>query len=522
MPAERFMTIFAGLDRAYGRYDTDGSSKTAIGGKKAGGKASTVLGALTPDLWQRHIDGKTGIGVVPIKDNACVHWGAIDIDVYDLDLPKLESECLELGLPLILCRTKSGGAHLFLFCKEETSAAIVRAKLTQFASALGYIGIEIYPKQIELASNKDVGNWLNMPYFNAAETNRYAILGGSPLDIQDFLKLVDKRMVDEEELNAINPVVTDNFQDGPPCLQLLSRSGFPEGHRNDSLFSLGVYCKAKYGDDWEEALDKMNRDYMQPPLGSKEVSALVKGLSRKDGYFYKCKQPPLCNNCNKELCRSREFGIASNDDSPGVLFDRLEKWESPDKESQEEPTWYVSIAGRRIQLTTAELQNQNLFNLKCINKLNKMLKIIKPAAWRAIMDELLQRVEVHENPADAGPEGRGWVLIEQFCTGRAQARDKSEIKQGKPFTGYKDGTPLKDGDRTGAYTFFRSADMLRFMDQQRFRDLNPKALYDLIRRKGGYHAQMNIKGTCIQYWAVPAFAIQTEDYDVPEIDKEKF
>ena len=522
MPAERFAAIFSGLDRAYGRYDTDGTSKKATGGEKAGGKANTVLGTLTVEMWQRHLDGKTGIGVIPIKDNGHVHWGAIDIDVYDLDIPKLEQECKDLELPLVVCRTKSGGAHLFLFCEEEIKATIVRTKLTQFASALGYVGVEIYPKQTELASNKDVGNWLNMPYFNAGNTNRYALLGGSPIDVHQFLDLAARRTVTEDTLRAINPVVHDEFQDGPPCLQALSRGGFGEGHRNDSLYSIAVYCRAKYGDDWEEVVDKMNREYMQPPLGSKEVAALVKGLSRKNGYFYKCKQQPMCTHCNKELCREREFGIASNDDSPGVMFDGLEKWSPADKESQEKPVYFVQINGRRIQTTAEELMAQHRFNIRCVERLDMALKPVKPAVWNAIVNELLSRVEHHENPADIGSDGRAWILIEQFCTGRAQAFDRSEIKQGKPYTGYKDLSPLKDGDREGAFTFFRFADLARFLDQQRFRDLNDKEIYALIRRKGGFHAQMNIKGTCVQYWGVPAFDMQTEDYDIPPIDKEKF
>ena len=170
MYSERFMALFAGLDRAHGKYELNGSSK----GSKVGGKASTILGPVTLELWNRHIDGKLGLGIIPIREDGTVVWGAIDIDVYEgMDLPKLEAECESLKLPLVICRTKSGGAHLFLFCKEPLKATIVRSKLIQFASALGHVGVEVYPKQTELASKEDVGNWLNMPYFGGDMTTRF-------------------------------------------------------------------------------------------------------------------------------------------------------------------------------------------------------------------------------------------------------------------------------------------------------------------------------------------------------------
>jgi hypothetical protein len=55
------------------------------------------------------------------EDDACL-WGAIDIDQYPLDHSEVLKRLSRLELPLVVCRSKSGGAHLYLFFKEFVEA----------------------------------------------------------------------------------------------------------------------------------------------------------------------------------------------------------------------------------------------------------------------------------------------------------------------------------------------------------------------------------------------------------------
>ena len=48
-----------------------------------------------------------------------VKWAAIDIDVNDIDHSRLEAKVNELGLPLIVCRSKSGGTELGCLAKKN-------------------------------------------------------------------------------------------------------------------------------------------------------------------------------------------------------------------------------------------------------------------------------------------------------------------------------------------------------------------------------------------------------------------
>ena len=82
------------------------------------------------------------------------------------DHKKLINQIGNLNLPLIVFRSKSGGAHVFLFTEEYVSASLMQDKLNEIRSVLGYGGSEVFPKQRELKSKDDTGNFLNLPYFN--------------------------------------------------------------------------------------------------------------------------------------------------------------------------------------------------------------------------------------------------------------------------------------------------------------------------------------------------------------------
>ena len=70
------MKLFEGLPRAHGTYEIKGERAD---GKKQG-KATTVREDVTLEKWQAHLDGKTGIGIIPINDDSSCKFGAIDVD----------------------------------------------------------------------------------------------------------------------------------------------------------------------------------------------------------------------------------------------------------------------------------------------------------------------------------------------------------------------------------------------------------------------------------------------------------
>lgn len=491
--ARRFEQLYRGLQRAHGTYRISGPDAAKKG--KMGGKAVTLFEPPTLDKWQDHLSGGAGLGIVPINESNQCRWGAIDVDVYkDGLLEEIEEHTRQLKLPLVCIRTKSGGAHITAYVSEPLDARMMRAKMTEFAAALGYAGVEIYPKQVQLASERDAGNWLNMPYFDAEKTTRYAIYKGQPLSVSEFLDFAEALRIDPHAFLALSCSSGDHFADGPPCLQTLAKQGIGAGMRNEGLFAMGVYVRMKYPNGWEDEVDKLNQLFVTPPLPSREVQAVCKSLSRKE-YFYTCTKQPIVSFCNKALCLHREYGVGQGDNAPSLDLGRLVKL------CTTPPSWIIDVEGVRFELETEELMSQAKFAKACVDRINKWPPPVKPNVWQQLIQARLDDAEIIEAPEEASPEGRFLWHLEQFCVISAPARVREELLLGKPWT-------------ENGRTYFRSEDMMRYMVQHNFRDITPRKAWALLRNKvGARHEQFQLKGRCTQCWSVPEYHRQSAEFE---------
>ncbi|MCK9231064.1 MAG: hypothetical protein M0P18_10340 [Syntrophales bacterium] len=492
-----FCDLFKGLSDAFGRYVVKSNREK---GGKITGQAWTEKGPVTRELYDLHLKGKQGLGICPITRGNVCYWGAIDIDKYDIDLIKLEQDVKKLKLPFVLCRTKSGGAHLYLFIKgEPVPAIILRDKLLEFATALGFPHSEIFPKQTSLNEN-DLGNWINLPYFNHGTTTRYALENGKAVDLQRFLQLCEETAVDEKELAKIKPPLLEEFSDAPPCLQYLAAIGVQKGQKDAALFNFAVYCKMKYGEEWEARLEEINHKYVHPPALARTVQKVIKPHRKKD-YFYTCSQSPLSQYCNKDTCKLRTFGIGKGG-GPQIMIGALTKINASP------PVWYLNIEGVRVEMVTEDLLSQNRFRKRCLETIHKIPPRMDENQWDALMQEKLDNVEIIEAPEDAGPLGQFLYLLREFCN-LYPATDKSEILRQKPWT-------------EGGKTYFQSPALIAFLNKNRFNYFSTSQLYASIRDLGGEPKSMNIKGKTIRVWVIPEFDKQQEPYDVPKIEKDPF
>lgn len=483
---QRFIALYRGLDRAHGVYQL---TQRAIGGKKLVGKARTEHGEVTEALWIKHLAGEQGLGIVPITDDATCWFGAIDIDKYDINIKEVEAQVATLGLPVLPTRTKSGGVHLYVFGSEPLRADLLKRRLEEWSVALGYGGSEVFPKQSKLLSKSDVGNWLNMPYFNSdsGTTDRYGVLGGKQLDIKAFVERAERLRISNEQLEALAMDEGDDFNEGPPCLQSLARGGFPEGMRNNGLFAVGVYLKKRYPDEWETHLHAYNTKFFKPPLGHAEVTTLAKTLGRKE-YNFTCDKPPIKSFCNRSLCRTREFGVGKGSEDWGVVIDGGDAL----KINGDPPYWIITVNGQRIQMFSEDILNQRAFLRKCVEALGFYPMMLPADKWRAEMNKMMMGARSIEAPPDAGTSGELRWFIQQFCTVFPQAETKEEILTGKPF--------IEDG-----VVYFRGADFRKYLDSQHFRALNGMHLFAEAKRLGVGHDQLWVKGLNIHVWTIKAF-----------------
>lgn len=493
------MQLFEGWTKNYGAYKLTGEV-TEQG--KVVGKTYSLLGEVTVELWDDHLRGRQGLGVIPITDESKVKFGAIDIDEYPLDLTALAMNVAQLKMPLVVCRTKSGGAHLYMFLTDWCSAKIAQQKLREMAAQLGYGQSEVFPKQVTiLAERGDVGQWINMPYFRAEDTERYAVDDdGKKLTIEKFTRFAFHRMVDPESL------VTRKFVDkqdealheGPPCLNHLVVKGFPPGTRNNGLFNLGVYAQKLDPDHWQTRLAEFNTKFMDPPLSPSEVQGVVKSLNKSKGYNYTCKQQPIVSFCNINKCRACKFGV-------GIMGVGMPKLGTLCKIATNPPIWFVDIEGSgRLELETEDLQFVKRYQTRCMDSLSIMPPLVKNELWSELIGKLMSDVTVVEVPEEATPKGVLKGFLDEFCTSRVQAKSREEMLLGKPC--------LED-----ERIYFRLRDLMAFLERQKFREFGINRVAVYLRDWGADKHFFNVKGKGINCYSLPEkmFKKVNEPLDTP-------
>ena len=486
--AKRLLAVFVGAKAAHGTTTVGRIGRNG----KAESKSMIVRSPLTEELVQSHIDGKQGVGAIPINEENKCQFGALDIDIYDLNHNEVQAKIQKMKLPLIHCRSKSGGAHLYLFMKEMEQAAVIRDYLTEMSIALGYSGCEVFPKQDTIIAERgDVGNFINMPYFNAEMPQRYCFNSHTEaLELDEFLDAVDKTRVSESDLEGFRFAGKRKyFTDGPPCLEHLFADGPIDTPRNTCMYQCGIYAKLSDPDNWKNKLEEFNRTLCSEPLPSVEVINLGKSLDRKD-FAYKCKEEPFKSYCDPTLCASRKFGISTDaPDMPSVggLTIML----------SEPRVYFMDVNGARIQLSTEQLQNQILWQRACMEQMNLMPPTVKPQKWQQMVNQLMQGATVIEVPEEATIKGQFKDHLKSYCTSHIRAMAPEEMEMNKPWT-------------DAGSTKFKLDGLIEYLHHRRFKVENRGQLIQLIRDLGGEDSVQNIrksdgKRTTLRCWTVPAF-----------------
>jgi len=423
----RFKEIFTGLERAHGVTFVD---KKGVDGEKIKGKSFVKRETVTDDMWLRHLQGtEPSLGIIPINDeNKCI-WGCLDIDSYaGFDHQKLINKIKLLKLPLVVFRSKSGGAHVFCFTTVPVTAQLMRDKLLSVSAVLGYGGSEVFPKQVELKSEEDTGNFLNLPYFNGDDTTRYAFLeNGEAAGMTGFYGLYERNKLTPEALERLEIKRPESeFSDGPPCIESLTQNKLTDG-RDRVIYQYIQYAKRKWPEDWQNRINQFNYKYFETPLDDKTIQDKIKFHGKKELGF-KCNEEPMCNHCDKKLCRSRKFGIGGES-----IFPELSDLQ---KVELDEPYYWVNVDGERVKLDNIDcLMDQRLFRRTVTKQINKKPSRIKPNEFDKYVDLLLAGVEIVKAPQGSSILDQLQDHLEEFCTNRtAKSTTKEDILRGNVWT----------------------------------------------------------------------------------------
>jgi len=501
---KKFIEIFSGLDRAYGQ--TKSRSKNQRG--KLETDSWIEKQQLTEQKWHDHLDGKEpSLGIIPIKDDNTCTWGAIDIDSYDgFDHKKLIKQLNDNKLPLIVCKSKSGGAHVFLFVKEPAKAIDMQMKLTEISAWLGYGENEIFPRQIEL-NPKGTGNFLNLPYNHPEYPTRYALddEGNALIELGMFIKHYENKVVSNLDMVVIekttDETLKDDFKDAPPCLQTLAfQEGFIEGQRNISMFQLGIYLRQRFpAHELEKKVNEYNHKYMRPPLEFGEMTTIFKQI-KDDKYFYSCPQPDpqdskklvgeFASICEKTKCKNMKFGIGK---AATATITSLKKFVSDD------PMFEVTHNGKVLVIDGDTLAEWPRYRRACVKQINESPKQVKADVWADKVQSLFDDPGYEEIilPGEVSSNGEYLSLLQTFIENYAGAKERQDMLQGMVY---------EEED----FFYFRGESFKDFLKTKRFTKLSGSHQFKIFSDFKGQSTSMRINNNPTKVWKVPTTIKEAE------------
>jgi len=426
-----FIEAFTGLQRNFGSADL---TKTKI--DPTTGKVKPVYEwtgrELTKQDYLDHLNGRQSIGVQPCDDQSLAKFGAIDIDdkqhsYSNFPYKKYLDIIAENKLPLVPVKSKSGGLHLYIFLKEPAKAVFIRGFLEKLLFTLKLpTNIEIYPKQTELGQDSE-GNWvngqfINLPYYNKTERVGFN-LDGTTFTFEQFIKVIEANTYSSDDLEEFaiehtRKILTgggEEFNDGPPCLAVLTKDKLTDG-RDRFLYNYAVFAKKKYPDDWEKMVIAAPNKYFKTDSNGvldwseEKTKKKLKSWSRNiKGYT--CNEDPIHAVCLKAECRNRRFGFLSYNKKSFPALTGLQKITYP------EPEYTFNVTSEDGQ-TTKEVRAKNI---KQIIELDNIRAIIGAAAdkvppkikqdeFQEILDNLFPPKIITSPPKGTTPD----ELLEQY------------------------------------------------------------------------------------------------------------
>ena len=489
---KKFKEIFEGLHIGYGlTKKTNGLS----GNGKINVKHVWMEQPLTDNIIENHFSGKgSNLGIVPINKNNQCKWGCIDIDEYNFNHKEFVLKLRRNHIPLIVFRSTSGGAHMYLFSKTFVEASLMRNVLINLSASLGLAvrRDKIFPQQIKIdITRKDRGNFCSLPYYNYKSGLKYAFKDdGNAATLDEFYQLYDKYSVAGHLIKTIKFKLKEEakaIKDGPPCLEVLCSEGFPEGTRNNGLYNIGVYLKKFTPDNWEKTLEDYNIKYMKPRLSNQEVENIKKSL-RKKNYNFTCRDAPINAYCNRDLCLTKKHGIG-NEISALPDISNLTKIDF-----KPSPTWFLSIDGNRLEIQTDDLMLQSRFQKACMEQLNLIIPRVTERQWTTLLRVLFATLTVIEPPESLKLHTQLTDFLEDFTTNRAQGKQREDLLRGVPYTN-------KEED----LCYFKWKDFWRYLERNKWQLEKNKTsiiIQDLFKVK---ESTLNIEGKRLTVWVIKAF-----------------
>jgi hypothetical protein len=369
---KEYIEYFTGLQRSYGVCKIDDGYVDQETGKKKW-KHEWAKIPVTNEDYQDHIKGIKSIGIQPCTDEGMARFGAIDVDKYPIDRKFYLDIIQDKELPIIPILSKSGGLHLYVFTTRLVKAKDIRDFLEEllFVFKLPQ-GTEIFPKQTQLRSSDGTfsnGNFINLPY--NGDDRKALDVDGTTMSFDKFVQTVKLNLVDPKAFKYIKEDIVskelkgggEEFNDGPPCLQKLTKEvmTFTDG-RDRFLYNYMVFAKKKYTDSWQKMVLQAGRKYfLLMNIGQMIIlnPKLKNWEKQKKGFT--CTDPLLAPNCMKALCTKRPYGVLSDGKPSFPELSNLQKINY-----KPNPEWRLTVKDEDNE--NVQLHFKNTYKLTQINE----------------------------------------------------------------------------------------------------------------------------------------------------------
>lgn len=483
-----FSKLFEGSVHSFGQWDRNS------------GKMFTVKEPPTVANFKDHLDGKKGIGIVPIYHDRFSKWGAIDIEEENLrdagiSIFDLESTVRERNLPLMVCRSKSGGAHLYFFLNEAIPTAGLRGTLTDWAGRVGFGGVEVFPKQNE-TSDSALGNWINLPYFDSGKTERYMVEGGKKQPFSYFLEAAQTAAASK----AYMEVFEQDHAEAPPCIQAMLAGKVPKGARNEALYGISVYLKRAFPDGYKQKAFDANSKF-EAPLPHAEARKTIDSATRRD-YKYKCSQEPCRSLCDSNTCITRKFGITPSEEQElkaevstvarNGYFSHLRKY------VMEPVHWKLDVDGQEVTVPTAILMDFAKLRAAIADAHTKLIPVMKDKDWHLILTQLMEGCEFIETPDEASTSGFVRSRLREFTSKAARNGDEALHDRNLLYRGM----PIVEERGQRKVVYFRGTDFVEFLKKTRSEELKGVNLWLALKKAGVDYTRIKVNGFGQQVWYV--------------------
>jgi len=451
----KFIEYFRGLERNYGFCDLSNATvdpetgKLKIPPRDYGWSGKPI----TDQEYIDHLNGECSIGIQPCKEDGTVNFAAIDVDAYkNFDKEKFLKTIVEKEIPVIPVKSKSGGFHLYLHLEEPVSAVFARSFLKSLLLTLDLgPSTEIFPKQTNVESS--VGNFINLPYFGKKDRVAINPTTGTEYTFDQYLQVIEANLQNKKNLEKFMNQLTnkelvgghEHFNDGPPCLQILTKEELSDG-RDRFLYNYMVFAKKKFPDTWEDQIKWAATEFFvnDGVWGEKKVEAKIKSWQKQEK-GYTCEDGVITPVCMKDECYKRKFGKKSDNIIQWPELSSLVKilYETPEYDltvtvrDGEGNETLKAIHCKNVQ----ELTTMRLLRERIIEGIDDFIPKLKDKEFDPIIHQLMANTEVQQPPQGTTNKEKLYSYLKDYIH-QVKATSHASFKSGATLIDEKDDLAL--------------------------------------------------------------------------------